>query len=320
MLQFTSIPTQFSALDAPLNYTLSGLTDGRVQLNIYTDEGRLLATKRLIGNGSCTVDLAPIVRRAAAFTPAVASTGFVASADRTLTMRVEAISGSERVTSAARTILFAWTSVTLPAICSTLPMSRLIAPEACDEVSFVAADPRKITVTAESPTAIVSEEFSSPEQGLQCFRLVAADYPEAEQITLTVEGIGQLHYTVAPPNEGAVTLAWRSSAGSIEHYTFPIVEAIRLLVDKERACGAAGYSLTSVEVEERWQLHSAYETAQMMRALSELLYAEQVWRITAAGYEAVDLLTEECEILRHGVMRKLSVVVRTNQKNSRLWS
>ena len=71
-------------------------------------------------------------------------------------------------------------------------------------------------------------------------------------ITLTVEGIGELRYLLTPAVAGSVRLAWRTQQGSIEHYTFPIVESLRLLVDKERAYTSEGYSLASVGGEERW--------------------------------------------------------------------
>ena len=318
MLHFSTLPAPFAPIGRPLRYTIDGLAQPRLELRVLTADGRLLATKLLTNTSSATVDIAPIVRRAVHFSPSLGKSGFVASAERTITVQVEARCGEESLCSEERTFLAALDPVTLPAICSTLPPTRLIAPSECDEITIVAADPCRVTLTADSAGRLTSEEFTSPSAGVQCFRLAVADYPEAETITLTVEGIGELRYLLTPAVEGSVRLAWRTQQGSIEHYTFPIVESLRLLVDKERAYTSEGYSLASVGVEERWRLHSAYETTERMRPLTELLYADEVWRVTASGYELIDLLTEEAELKQQGLLQRLSLPIRSTLKNKRL--
>ena len=318
MLHFSTLPAPFAPIGRPLRYTIDGLAQPRLELRVRTSDGRLLATKLLTKTSSATVDIAPIVRRAVHFHPSLGKSGFVASAERTITVQVEAHCGEESLCSEERTFLAALDPVTLPAICSTLPFTRLIAPSECDEITIVAADPCRVTLTADSAGHLTSEEFRSASGGVQCFRLAVADYPEAETITLTVEGIGELRYLLTPAVEGSVRLAWRTQQGSIEHYTFPIVESLRLLVDKERAYTAEGYSLASVGVEERWLLRSAYETTERMRPLTELLYADEVWRVTASGYEPIDLLTEEAELKQQGLLQRLSLPIRSTLKNKRL--
>lgn len=320
MLYFSTLPAPFAPIGQPLCYTLDGLAQPRLELRVLTSDGRLLATKLLTNASPATVDLAPILRRVVRFQPTLGKSGFVASADRTITVQVEARCGAETVRSQPRTFRAALDPVTLPAICSALPPTRLIAPSECDEITIVAADPCRVTVTADSSGKLTTEEFRAPEGGVQCFRLAVADYPEAEEFTLTIEGLCTLRYLITPAVEGAVRLAWRTQQGAIEHYTFPLVDPIRLLVDKERAYTSEGYSLTSVGVEERWVLHSAYETAEAMRPLSELLYAEQVWRVGEAGYEPIDLVTEESELKQQGLLHRLSVTIRSTLKNKRLWS
>ena len=320
MLHFSTLPAPFAPIGRPLLYTIDGLAQPRLELRVLALDGRLLATKLLTNASSATVDVAPIVRRAVRFTPSLAKSGFVASADRTITVQVEAHCGEETLLSEERTFLAALDPVTLPAICSTLPLTRLIAPSECDEVTIVAADPCRVTVTADSAGRTTSEEFLSPSGGVQCFRLAVGEYPEAEEITLTVEGIGEVRYMVLPAVEGSVRLAWRTAQGSIEHYTFPLVDSSRLLVDKRRAYTSEGYSLASVGVEERWRLHSAYETADRLQALAELLYADEVWRVTSEGYEPIDVLSEEAELKHQGLLHKLSVPIRSTLKNKRLWS
>ncbi len=321
MFQFSSYPATYAALGSPLRYSLTAIPTECVDLSIRTDAGQLLGTKRFVDCSSCTFDIAPILRRVVQFRPQRTATGFLTSSDdRELSVKVVAQSGDAVITSPVSTILPMAETVALPMLLTTLPLVRPLAPDACDQLSFVAREPVAVTVTATGGGERRQQTFLSPKSGLQLFVLVAADFPAAEQITVQIGTLATVEYEVLPLVEGAVQLAWRSEAGSIEHYTFPRVEQVKLQVDKQRGYNGNRYVTGHIESEERLVLQSAYETKVWMQPLSELLMAREVWMVNAEGYRPVDLLTEEAEIHRYGLMRQLSVTIRSLQKNQRLWS
>lgn len=320
MIQFSTLPTPFSPIGEPIRYTVTGITADRIDCTIRTTSGETLGTKRFADCTSCTFDIAPLLRRALRFRPTQAATGFGVVDDRTLCIEIEARSGDEVITSAPRTLLPSAHAVTPPQLLTTLPLVRLLAPDACDQLTFVVGEATVVTVTAKQGERQTLHQYLTPAIGLQCFTLSAADFPDAEHLTVEIDGVARVEYALLPANEGAIRLAWRSEAGSIEHYTFPLVERVQLAVEKSRAYGQEGYTAVTAEGEERLMLQSAYETAPMMRALAELLLAREVWCVTEGGYEPIDLMTDTAEIHRHGAMRTLSVTIRSNVKNKRLWS
>ena len=74
------------------------------------------------------------------------------------------------------------------------------------------------------------------------------------------------------------------------------------------------------ESEEQIQLRSALEGDEMLSALRGLLTAEQVWMRTAEGFVRVDVLSEEADIHRHGILSSLALTIRPTLKNTTLWS
>lgn len=317
-MYFSSIPEAYAPIGAPLRYALSEASAEETVVRIRTAAGELLGTKRFVGSSEPSFDIAPYLRSWLRFAPERGSTGFAAALDRCCTVVVEAESGTGSCRSAARTLLAADRTPTAPSLLTALPATRLLAPDEEDEVTLLAAAPMRITVTAEPQHTLVGS-FLLPAAGLYRFRLAAADFPAAEQLTVDAEGCGTLRYTLLPAPDGAQRIAWRSRCGSIEHYTFPVVQQCCRSVSKSRSCGAEGLQARTVTDERSLLLRSAYEVGAVIDALSELLSAEQVWRVDAGGYHPVDVLTERAEY-GGGELRTLTLTLRSTLPNERPWS
>ena len=319
-MHFSSIPEAYAPVGAPLRYTLAGGSAAQTVVRILAAGERLLGSKRFTEPHPISFDIAPYLRAALRFVPRAGRTGILAADDRVVKVVVEATNGAESVRSLARSFTAAEQPVERPALLTTMPTNRLIAPDGCDELTLLAAAPQLITVTAEQGDTVAAESYAVPASGFYRFRLAAADFPEAERLTVDLGPCGSVGYTVLPAPEGAQTVAWRSRAGSLEHYTFPVVQRVGLSVAKRRACGADGVVAHAVSREELVELQAAYETPAVCAGLADLLAAEQAWWVDASGYRPIDIVTEQSELHRHGSMRAPVITVRSTLQNEPLWS
>ncbi len=320
MIYFSSLPAARSSVGGPLPVTLAGITGQTARLALYDENNVLLGTKRIVGQSEATVDVAPMLRGIKCDPPAVGKTGLFAASERMVRLRFEAESDGVLITSPYTYFFLSNEAVEAPCCCTHLKRARLLAAGEWDELTLLTDAPLTITVTAEYRDRSETEQFQSPMSGLYLFRVAADDYPEALMLTVDAGDFGLFHYTPVEAIEGTVRLAWRNTLGGVEHYTFPIVSAAKVTVRKERARDAEGLRTIAAEREEVWQLQSAYETALMMGTLTELLSATEVWRLTEAGYERVEVLSEQAEIEPCGLLQQLTLQIRSAQKGGLLWS
>lgn len=286
-------------------------TDIRIT-DALTDE--LLGTKRFANVAEAAFDVAPIVRRNIGFDPQPSgSSGFQTSEDRTCTVAVTAAptDDPENRTAAAECLFYpATAAATGPALLTSMPLQRLIAPGEQDELTLLNEGVQQATVTATGPAGEQKRTFTSRLTMLHLFRLCPDDFPDAEQLTVDFGTAGTVVYSVTTRPHDAQRLAWRSRAGSLEHYTFPTEAAVTVEASKTRAWGPDGHSAATLAEERRTRLRSAYETRAMAEALAEIVSASEVWRIDADGYEPVDVMTDTAALQRQGVLNVLEIEIR----------
>lgn len=115
-----------------------------------------------------------------------------------------------------------------------MPLVRLISHGECDELTLFSDEAVTVTVTAQAGTTATAESYRTATGGLHVFRLDTRDFPEAETLAVDAGACGSVAYTVIPAFSGAQRLAWRSSAGGIEHYTFPIEKSESVETTRQR--------------------------------------------------------------------------------------
>lgn len=122
-----------------------------------------------------------------------------------------------------------------------MPSVRTISPGESDELTLLCDEACTITVTAQAGDSATAESYRTKSGGVLVFRLDTRDFPDAETLTVDAGKCGSVSYTVVPAVSGGRRLAWRSSAGSIEHYTFPIEKSVTAETVKNRAYGTDGH-------------------------------------------------------------------------------
>lgn len=163
--------------------------------------------------------------------------------------------------------------------------------------------------------------FRSEGEGLRVFRLDARDFPQAERLTVDAGACGKVVYTLLPAAEGARRLAWRTEAGSVEHYTFPVERTVTVAALRRQIRTAEGAEVAvAASAETTLLLESAYEGRAVLDALAGLLAAPQVWLAAGDDYTPVSVVSEQATVLRDGGTNRFEIAVRPARKASLPWS
>jgi len=325
-MTFTQIPPEYAPLGGELRYTVTTPETATLDLRIAdAGNGTLIGAKRFAGVTSASFDAAPYLRRAVAFVPTTGSTGFHMADGRSVAAYIEAQTAqaagtAPSVHSPLRTFLPCRTNVTAPALLTSMPLVRLISHGECDELTLFSDEAVTVTVTAQAGTTATAESYRTATGGLHVFRLDTRDFPEAETLAVDAGTCGSVAYTVIPAFSGARRLAWRSSAGGIEHYTFPIEKSESVETTRQRAYGAEGHLVAQTRTERRTVLVSAYEPRAALEGLSEVLSSPDVWLAGDDGYTAVDVVTEKSVLHRHGAVTCLEIEIRPKRKTGMPWN
>lgn len=226
----------------------------------------------------------------------------------------------EKAVSPERTFLPRRNIVAAPALLTAMPSVRTISPGESDELTLLCDEACTITVTAQAGDSATAESYRTKSGGVLVFRLDTRDFPDAETLTVDAGKCGSVSYTVVPVVSGGRRLAWRSSAGSIEHYTFPIEKSVTAETVKDRAYGTDGHLTAAARTERRTTLVSAYETRAVLEALSEITASPEVWLAEDGGYTPVDVTTPAAVVHRHAAVSCLEIEIRSKRKTRMPWN
>lgn len=188
-----------------------------------------------------------------------------------------------------------------------------------DEITCCIPGQHTVTVTSDITAEALTYNAIGGEE-LTLFRLNTRSFlPSVGTITVRIATAGQtvaeIGYTVVPKCNEGCRIAWRSRAGSIEHYTFPVVKSVVQKIRKEQVLtDDAGYEDISIRDERTTTLASAFEPAAVIEALAEIAASPQVWKIDGDKYEEVDILTREQTIGRHGSLGCIEISLRPRQE------
>lgn len=103
----------------------------------------------------------------------------------------------------------------------------------------------------------------------------------------------EVEYVVIDPPRESLRLAWISSRGGVEHYTFPHITA--------RELTSAGSDVG---------LKSALEGFDMRRALAEIAQSPKLWAVVDGEYDEVELVSEYIEVKPRAELSSVELKVR----------
>lgn len=319
-MQFTQIPQQSAPLGGEARYTLTTPAAETIVFRIEGADGTLFGAKRFVAVTEASFDAAPYLRNAVRIVPSTGNTGFKPVAGRTVTTIVQArTQGGETLSAPAITVLPCAQAPQQAQCLTTLPRERLIAEGEGDELTLFNNTPCTVTVTAQAGDTVTGQRYISTRSGWQVFRLDTSEFPGAESITVDTGAGGVIAYTVLMPQSATCRLAWRTNAGSIEHYTFPVVVSGTLEAAKQRAYGVDGHTASATSVL-RTRIRSAYETPAMLEAIAGIIPSPAVWMVDGDVYTPVDVLTEQAEVLRHGSLSCIDLEIRPKHKTRQPWN
>ena len=321
-MQFTQIPEQGAPLGEELRYTVVHETAGNIDIRIFdASNNMLLGAKRFASVTTATFDIAPYLQRASRFVPTIGGTGFCSAPQRSVTTVVEAVATEDETIAAvapARTFSPGTETTGISGLRTTMPLNRLIPAGVCEELTFLTGDICTVTVTAQAGDTTMAESYRSPKAGLQLFRLDLRDFPEAETLTVDAGVYGTVVYSVIPTGQGSVRLAWRSQVGSVEHYTFPVVQTDTIYSNKRQAEGPNGRIIVAAKTDRERLLVSAYESQPVLEALAELTASPDIWIVEGDTYIPTEVTTNEAVVRRHGTLCCLEIAIRP--KKCTLWN
>lgn len=315
-MTFTSLPEMFSSVFGPLAYTFSNAAETELFLEILsTRDGSRIGSKRFYNTPTGTLNIAPMVRKNIRFVPSSGMTGFCNSESRSASVQLAVGTTYSEV----RTFVAAHDSVKPSRILTTMPSHRIIAYGESDEITCCIPGQHTVTVTSDITAEALTYNAIGGEE-LTLFRLNTRSFlPSVGTITVRIATAGQtvaeIGYTVVPKCDEGCRIAWRSRAGSIEHYTFPVVKSVVQKIRKEQVLTDDAATKISVSATNgRRPSPRPSNPPPLSKRWPKSPHRPKSGRSTATKYEEVDILTREQTIGRHGSLGCIEISLRPRQE------
>ncbi len=302
---FINIPNNYSSMWGELTYEYNCATSTDIVLDIESAEsGESLGVKKFYSSTSAKLNVAPMLFES--MLPDVGNIEFTTTLSQAegfpkISLSVGSESCDERV------FCYSQQPLSAPAVVTTMPLNRLLRAHEVDLITFIANEGSTIkyilSAVAQAGGAeieLASEEVVASGSAMQ-ISIAADDFIEEYSTlycTLYCDGdiLAKCGYTLGDSLLQTYRVAWISSKGSIEHYSFPAITS--------RSYLNSGATVRS--------LRSAYGTAAEVEALSEILSSPKVWRADGDEYREVEVLTKEQQILSEGVLAVAQIEIREN--------
>ena len=321
-----STPSELSPFDRPAEFVITSTTPatdaGTIIDAVLTDadSGTVLATRRihLDNNGSARFDAAPVLRRSFVLRPAAGASGLAVAED----CRFRVVLSVGAVRSKAVTLLSTEPDINALTLISGMSAKRTIRYGESDRLIFYSQSDFTVSIEVQTPSGTKHYSYNwKGDAGLVALRLRTTDFdPAAQRITVMANRTTAAEYTVEPSTADSVRLAWRSTAGVVEHYTFPIVVR-RTLVSGRRTVRLADGTCTVAGSEHvEAVLRSAYENAATVATIAEAAISPQVWVVDGdtGEYISVDVLTQQVATHSFGEPSNVELTVRPSQNGVRI--
>lgn len=321
-MTITQQPQDFSPTTKPILFAFSEDEECDVEVYIIDEEtSETIGHKMLRKTATGAINIAPYIRevRDSAPKPLVEHSTLVPAPYRQY--RVE-INGTS---SLPVSISDNQRQPTLPSLLTTMGSRRHIARGEQDELRIYSDAGAKIEAILSADNGECIDLTFHTATGATLFLFRPDDFAETAKrifVDIVCDGkrLQSLEYEVTEPQPEARRIAWRSFDGSIEHYTFPVVEALHLAAQKEQSKGSSGATtLTRTSSHSHLFLGSAIEPRATIAALAEVVAAEQCWLLIEGCYEPVAVVTSEVVMHRFGTPCSIAIEVETAEKEVARW-
>lgn len=294
---FTTYPTNYQSLFDELNYSYTATSERDItMMMINSADYATIGVKSFYSTTTATANIAPIIRGYAEPQPNTTSPStmdFVESQGHiTVTLYSDLFEASpERIYTYSRS------DETELGVLTTLPTTaRPISLDESELLTLRVNPTESTTITIRQYAyglidAVATRTYTSTAQssGVVVFNVVATALEEQLNVLLETnlvrfeveisqpsQAIATLYYTVVTPPQQITRLAWISSRGSIEHYSFPVVRTRSHTADR----------VTNLA------LSSAFESYAVRRALAEIIESPKVWLCEDGVYSEVSVVSQ----------------------------
>ena len=293
-MYFETTPSDFTPISSGLPFDFCCEQTCDIEAVIINDLSRAEVARLQVKNVySGTIDIAPYIPKPNALTPVnVGKSRFqnIATGLYHVELYRQGETTPQCSSSSVRVSSNDYLSDEMPFLTTTLAKERTISTGEYDNIavySYVGAEiSARITTDAGDDVTLTNTAITGVSH-----LIFATQYLSAEATTATIEiccddeYVEQFSYTLLPKRTTGMRIAWRTTTGSIEHYTFPVATHLSVAASRN-------LTLTKNNVEKvldgslvkQQHLISDFEPRSTLSALSEILAASEVWCISPGQY------------------------------------
>lgn len=303
-MKFTTQPQNLSPVDAGLVYAFDTESDEPrdVQVSIieydsYETVGR--QTLCSVTNGS--FDIAPYVRPFMSQRPTMArGTTLIDAQCYQFVVEIDGVRSRILTVSDNRVDVVAGSWL------STMTEHRRICPGERDEIRIFCRPGEMLDARVVSDDGMMMNSLLEPENGAAVLRIDTCDFAEDTRtlevrIVCSSKFVRTIYYSFAKRYPNDLRLAWLSSVGTVERYTFPIVRSIARNTTRTAVVGADGKRCTvGCESEQCIRIVSDFERRGVIEALADIARSPKVWTEGALALTEVEVLTTASTLYEYG--------------------
>lgn len=298
-MKFTSLPEAYSSFREPLICTFN--TESAVAKDVEilikrADDDKVIGKKRLRKVKQGQIDIAPYLGNALQPTiPEQITTCTEIDAGTQIRVYLEA----DGVVSERRRYIAAKVDLEKDYMPLTTQIKyRTMAADEFDVISYFAYPEIVVEILVEAYGKSYSYLRVRPDSGGQRTIAITAlpfdEVPDELKVSVEVDGVVEsiFHYQIKPNLKGSRRLAWLNRNSSLETYTFPLRKSVLIESTRRHIETIWGKEAAQVESHGQLKLLSAYEPAEQIEALGEILSSPKVWLIRGCRPQRIELGVE----------------------------
>ena len=308
MLYYKQQPRDFTPLERGVVFTVGSTEECDITVEVVdcrTDS--VVATKIIRGVESADIDIAPYVANIARPQPSLDPECSLESVP-VAAYYIVASSGVWREPSDRVYLSFNRREVECNTVYSVVPNNRTIGYGESDDICFVAQPDATLYVWINSDSGECRYLDLEKTTGINQLHIATAEFSAASR-ELTVEIYGdsgllqQLHYDVVPYSKGSLRVAWVSTNGMVEWYTFSTTLKKSIVAEREVLFTNPNVGQSVLSRSSRCiTVRSHALSDEMAELLSTIVASPMVWLEIEGALVPAEVLETEMESYSFGKM------------------